>query len=138
MVLEGKYIGLILAVCSSFLIGISFVITKKGLLISSAKNGELLFYPCLSVYPYYLIQLLGYATDSHRYLKNPVWWSGLIVMVSGEIMNFIGKTSFHVIFQRPDNLKSCKIKIRIYIRTRYINHSFGCIKCNYRVNFNSS
>lgn len=70
MALEGKYIGLILAICSSLLIGISFVVTKKGLMNSSTKEH-------------------GHASDSHRYLKNPVWWIGLVVMVMGEIMNFI-------------------------------------------------
>lgn len=34
---------------------------------------------------------IGNATDSHRYLKNYIWWIGLIVMVLGEVMNFIGK-----------------------------------------------
>lgn len=38
MALEGKYIGLILAICSSLLIGTSFVITKKGLLNSSTRE----------------------------------------------------------------------------------------------------
>jgi hypothetical protein len=38
--LEDKYIGLALAVASSFLIGISFIITKKGLIETSLRDGN--------------------------------------------------------------------------------------------------
>lgn len=38
MSLDSKYVGLILAICSSFLIGTSFVITKKGLQQSSSAS----------------------------------------------------------------------------------------------------
>ncbi|KAK4519123.1 uncharacterized protein ATC70_009354 [Mucor velutinosus] len=82
MTLEGRYIGLILAICSSLLIGISFVVTKKGLQNSSTAEH-------------------GRASDSHRYLKNPVWWIGLIVMVMGEILNFIGYTFAPAILITP-------------------------------------
>ncbi|KAI8368264.1 magnesium transporter [Radiomyces spectabilis] len=81
MVLERKYIGLILAICSSCLIGTSFVITKKGLQRSSTEHG------C--------------ATDSHRYLKNPIWWIGLTTMVGGELLNFIGYTFAPAILITP-------------------------------------
>ncbi|KAL0074017.1 magnesium transporter [Phycomyces blakesleeanus] len=81
MSLEAKYIGLILAICSSMLIGVSFVITKKGL--QKASNGN------------------GCASDSHRYLKNPVWWIGLLTMVSGEILNFVGYTFAPAILITP-------------------------------------
>lgn len=37
---DSKYIGLILALCSSLLIGTSFVITKKGLQKSKTANGQ--------------------------------------------------------------------------------------------------
>ncbi|OAD04971.1 hypothetical protein MUCCIDRAFT_73048 [Mucor lusitanicus CBS 277.49] len=82
MTLEGRYVGLILAICSSLLIGISFVVTKKGLQNSSTAEH-------------------GRASDSHRYLKNPVWWIGLIVMVMGEILNFIGYTFAPAILITP-------------------------------------
>lgn len=96
MALEGKYIGLILAICSSLLIGTSFVITKKGLLTSSTKeHGNYKYLGVLSSSPIKKLppKKIGHATDSHRYLKNPVWWVGLIVMVMGEVMNFIGKSN---------------------------------------------
>ncbi|KAG2230252.1 Non-imprinted in Prader-Willi/Angelman syndrome region protein 2 [Thamnidium elegans] len=106
MVLEGKYIGLILAICSSLLIGTSFVITKKGLLTSSTKEH-------------------GRATDSHRYLKNPVWWIGLIVMVMGEIMNFIGYTFAPAILITP--LGALSVIIGAVLGSIFLNEKMGPI-----------
>lgn len=37
---EEKYIGLALALSSSFLIGASYIITKKGLIASRGSTGE--------------------------------------------------------------------------------------------------
>ncbi|KAF9734517.1 duf803 domain membrane protein [Paraphaeosphaeria minitans] len=84
--LEDKYVGLILAVSSSLAIGeyypttylsyvantlrsgTSFVITKKGLNASAEKH--------------------GFDGDGFSYLRNPVWWAGIVTMVLGEIFNF--------------------------------------------------
>ncbi|KAI8078637.1 magnesium transporter [Halteromyces radiatus] len=79
--MDGKFIGLILAICSSILIGISFVITKKGLQRCSSEHG------C--------------ASDSHRYLRNPIWWIGLFTMVCGELLNFVGYTFAPAILITP-------------------------------------
>lgn len=38
--LQDKYIGLILAMSSSVFIGLSFVITKKGLVSSKRRHGK--------------------------------------------------------------------------------------------------
>lgn len=68
--LKSFYIGLSLAVSSSVFIGSSFIIKKKGLLrvsrTSSARAGH-----------------GGYA-----YLKEWLWWTGLIMMAVGEFANF--------------------------------------------------
>ncbi|KAI9340971.1 Non-imprinted in Prader-Willi/Angelman syndrome region protein 2 [Pilaira anomala] len=106
MALEGKYIGLILAICSSLLIGTSFVITKKGLLNSSTKEH-------------------GNATDSHRYLKNYIWWIGLIVMVSGEVMNFIGYTFAPAILITP--LGALSVIIGAVLGSIFLNEKMGPI-----------
>lgn len=66
--MEDKYIGLLLAVCSTIGIGASFVITKKGL--NSAAEHH------------------GFEGDGFAYLKNPIWWLGIVTMVIGEICNF--------------------------------------------------
>ncbi|PLW50328.1 hypothetical protein PCANC_05650 [Puccinia coronata f. sp. avenae] len=71
--LEDKYIGLALAVSSSLAIGTSFIITKKGLM-AAADRGS------------------GHSTETHTYLKNPIWWAGMLTMVIGEVANFAAYT----------------------------------------------
>lgn len=66
--MEDKYIGLLLAICSTIGIGASFVITKMGL--NSAAEQQ------------------GFEGDGFTYLKNPIWWLGMFTMVVGEICNF--------------------------------------------------
>ncbi|PVV05146.1 hypothetical protein BB560_000342 [Smittium megazygosporum] len=66
--MESKYIGVILAVISSGLIGVSFVVTKASLNQTTAKYGS--------------------ATDQFAYLKNHIWWIGMICMFVGELCNF--------------------------------------------------
>lgn len=68
MVLEDKYIGLALAVCSTLGIGASFVITKKGLNAAAERH--------------------GFEGDGFAYLRNPIWWGGIVTMVVGEVCNF--------------------------------------------------
>ncbi|KAI9280177.1 magnesium transporter [Umbelopsis sp. AD052] len=79
--IDGKYIGLILALCSSLLIGTSFVITKKGLQKSKTTN--------------------GHSSDSYQYLKNPIWWAGMTTMIAGELLNFVGYTFAPAILITP-------------------------------------
>ncbi|KAL9934214.1 hypothetical protein V8E36_006670 [Tilletia maclaganii] len=65
-----KVIGIILAVGSGILIGSSFVWKKKGLLASQRKYNST-------------------AGEGHDYLKSWLWWTGMIIMVLGEICNFV-------------------------------------------------
>ena len=65
---EDKYVGLALAVTSSLGIGASFVITKKGLNAAAQQH--------------------GFEGDGFAYLKNPIWWAGIVTMVVGEVCNF--------------------------------------------------
>ncbi|CAK4030100.1 magnesium transporter NIPA3 [Lecanosticta acicola] len=66
--IEDKYIGLALAVTSTLGIGASFVITKKGLNAAAERH--------------------GFEGDGFAYLRNPIWWSGIVTMVVGEVCNF--------------------------------------------------
>ncbi|KAM0793672.1 hypothetical protein ACM66B_001101 [Microbotryomycetes sp. NB124-2] len=67
---ETRFIGLALAIASSVAIGTSFIITKKGL-ISAADRHE------------------GMASSSnYSYLRNGLWWTGMVTMVVGEVCNF--------------------------------------------------
>ncbi|KAJ7118113.1 magnesium transporter NIPA-domain-containing protein [Mycena epipterygia] len=65
-----KILGIILAVASGLLIGSSFVFKKKGLLRSQAA---------------------GTADESVKYLKSPLWWLGMSLMILGELCNFAGR-----------------------------------------------
>ncbi|GAA5880798.1 hypothetical protein JCM16303_005120 [Sporobolomyces ruberrimus] len=58
-----KYIGLALAISSSIAIGTSFIITKKGL-ISAADQSD------------------GFSSDSYSYLKNGLWWAGMLTIAN--------------------------------------------------------
>lgn len=60
-------VGVALAVASGVFIGASFVVKKKGLIASQGGHA---------------------AGEGVAYLKNAVWWTGMIMMIAGEIMNF--------------------------------------------------
>ncbi|KAH8118976.1 DUF803-domain-containing protein [Phellopilus nigrolimitatus] len=62
-----KVVGIVLAVASGTLIGSSFVFKKKGLLRSQAG---------------------GQAGEGVAYLKSPLWWLGMTMMILGELCNF--------------------------------------------------
>ncbi|XP_020690908.1 probable magnesium transporter NIPA5 [Dendrobium catenatum] len=61
--------GFVLALSSSFFIGTSFIVKKKGL----KKAGT-----------YGVRAALG----GFSYLQEPLWWVGMITMIVGEIANF--------------------------------------------------
>jgi len=65
-----KAVGITLAVCSGLFIGTSFVLKKKGLLKANTKYSQ-------------------NAGEGYGYLKNAWWWSGMILMIIGEICNFV-------------------------------------------------
>lgn len=67
----GFYIGLGLAISSSIFIGGSFILKKKGLLRLASKGGQ------------------RAGDGGHAYLKEWMWWAGLITMGLGEAANFI-------------------------------------------------
>jgi len=71
---QDKYIGLALAVSSSIAIGTSFIITKKGLIDAARRTRD-------------ASSRTG-PVDSKAYLRNPIWWAGMITMAVGEIANF--------------------------------------------------
>ncbi|KAI8140211.1 magnesium transporter [Fennellomyces sp. T-0311] len=68
--IQDKYIGLILAMSSSVFIGLSFIITKKGLINAQRRHG------------------VSAADGKHHYLRNWTWWAGMGTMAVGEVLNF--------------------------------------------------
>lgn len=65
-----KAIGIGLAVGSGLFIGTSFVLKKVGLLKANEKYQQA-------------------AGEGYGYLKNAFWWSGMSLMILGEILNFV-------------------------------------------------
>ncbi|KAK8923638.1 hypothetical protein KSP39_PZI019223 [Platanthera zijinensis] len=61
--------GFILALSSSFFIGSSYIVKKKGLKKAGASG-------------------LRAGSGGFSYLKEPLWWVGMITMIVGEIANF--------------------------------------------------
>ncbi|KAJ3148929.1 hypothetical protein HDU86_007287, partial [Geranomyces michiganensis] len=68
-----KFVGIGLALVSSLFIGFSFILKKRALIYS--RNGQ------------------AANQDSHSYLRNPLWWTGMVMMLVGEVCN-LGAYSF--------------------------------------------
>ena len=62
--------GIALAMSSSLAIGSSFIVKKKGLKLASARGG------------------LRAGGGGFGYLREPLWWGGMITMIVGEVANF--------------------------------------------------
>ncbi|KAK8051664.1 hypothetical protein PG993_003049 [Apiospora rasikravindrae] len=76
-----KVIGICLAIASGLFIGCSFVLKKVGLLKANEKYDEA-------------------AGEGYGYLKNFHWWAGMILMIVGEICNFVAYAFTDAILER--------------------------------------
>jgi drug/metabolite transporter (DMT)-like permease len=77
-----KIIGISLAIGSGLFIGSSFVLKKYGLLKANEKYNEV-------------------AGQGYGYLKNVWWWTGMILMIVGEICNFVAYAFTDAILVTP-------------------------------------
>ncbi|KAH6660484.1 magnesium transporter NIPA-domain-containing protein [Truncatella angustata] len=77
-----KVIGICLAIGSGLFIGTSFVLKKVGLLKANEKYQEV-------------------AGEGYGYLKNVYWWSGMTLMIVGEICNFVAYAFTDAILVTP-------------------------------------
>ncbi|ORY58036.1 magnesium transporter NIPA-domain-containing protein [Pseudomassariella vexata] len=77
-----KVIGISLAIASGLFIGTSFVLKKVGLLKANDKYNEV-------------------AGEGYGYFKNVYWWSGMILMIIGEICNFVAYAFTDAILVTP-------------------------------------
>lgn len=77
-----KVIGISLAIGSGLFIGTSFVLKKVGLLKANEKYQE-------------------EAGEGYGYLKNAFWWSGMILMILGEVLNFVAYAFTDAILVTP-------------------------------------
>ncbi|CAO0801077.1 unnamed protein product [Mucor circinelloides] len=109
-----KLIGVTLAICSGIFIGSSFVFKKKGLLQSTEKSG-------------------GVAGEGYGYLKSPMWWSGMILMVVGEACNFVAYAFTQAILVTPLGALSVVLSAvlsSIFLKERLsFQGKVGCLQC---------
>jgi drug/metabolite transporter (DMT)-like permease len=77
-----KAIGISLAIGSGLFIGSSFVLKKVGLLKANEKYNE-------------------EAGEGYGYLKNAFWWSGMTLMILGEVLNFVAYAFTDAILVTP-------------------------------------
>jgi hypothetical protein len=109
-----KIIGLVLAISSGLFIGVSFVLKKHGLLKANLKYNE-------------------EAGEGYGYLKNVWWWTGMTLMIMGEICNFAAYLFADAILVTPLGALSvviCAILSGIFLKERLsFVGKVGCFQC---------
>ncbi|KDQ55680.1 hypothetical protein JAAARDRAFT_37090 [Jaapia argillacea MUCL 33604] len=107
-----KVVGIILAVASGLLIGSSFVFKKKGLLRSQAGHA---------------------AGEGVAYLKSPLWWLGMSMMILGELCNFAAYAFVEALVVTPLGALSvviCAILSSIFLKEKLSFFGWlGCALC---------
>ncbi|KAG1229358.1 hypothetical protein G6F35_002122 [Rhizopus arrhizus] len=109
-----KGIGVTLAVASGVFIGSSFVFKKKGLLQSTNESG-------------------GVAGEGYTYLKSAMWWTGMILMIVGELCNFIAYAFTQAILVTP--LGALSVVISAVLSSIFLKEKLsfqgkvGCLQC---------
>lgn len=97
-----KIIGISLAIGSGLFIGSSFVLKKVGLLKANEKYHES-------------------AGEGYGYLKNAFWWTGMTLMILGEVLNFVAYAFTDAILVTPLGALSvviCTILSAIFLKER--------------------
>ncbi|KAL9635282.1 MAG: hypothetical protein Q9164_003557 [Protoblastenia rupestris] len=109
-----KAIGISLAIASGVFIGTSFVLKKMGLLKANVKYNE-------------------EAGEGYGYLKNAFWWTGMTLMIIGEIFNFVAYAFVDAILVTPLGALSVVIATilsAIFLKERLsFVGKVGCFMC---------
>ncbi|KAL0255023.1 hypothetical protein SLS55_009550 [Diplodia seriata] len=109
-----KVIGIILALSSGLFIGVSFVVKKKGLLSANEKYSE-------------------EAGEGYGYLKNWMWWTGMTLMIIGEVCNFVAYAFVDAILVTPMGALSVVVTAilsAIFLKERLsFVGKVGCFNC---------
>jgi drug/metabolite transporter (DMT)-like permease len=109
-----KVVGIILAISSGLFIGVSFVLKKMGLLKANVKYQE-------------------EAGEGYGYLKNAWWWSGMTLMIIGEICNFVAYAFVDAILVTPLGALSVVVTTilsAIFLKERLsFVGKVGCFNC---------
>ncbi|CAL5387664.1 unnamed protein product [Camellia sinensis] len=103
--------GLVLALSSSFFIGASFIVKKKGLKKAGASGTRA-------------------GVGGYSYLYEPLWWAGMITMIVGEIANFAAYAFAPAILVTPLGALSIIISAALaHIILGERLHIFGILGC---------
>lgn len=103
--------GLVLALSSSFFIGASFIVKKKGLKKAGASG-------------------VRAGVGGYSYLLEPLWWVGMITMIVGEIANFAAYAFAPAILVTPLGAVSIIISaVLAHVILREKLHIFGILGC---------
>ena len=109
-----KVAGISLAIASGIFIGTSFVLKKTGLLKANIKYNE-------------------EAGEGYGYLKNAFWWTGMTLMIIGEICNFVAYAFVDAILVTPLGALSVVITTvlsAIFLKERLsFVGKIGCFLC---------
>ncbi|KAF2263944.1 DUF803-domain-containing protein [Lojkania enalia] len=109
-----KVVGIVLAISSGLFIGISFVLKKHGLLKANVKYNE-------------------EAGEGYGYLKNAWWWTGMILMIVGEVCNFVAYAFVDAILVTPMGALSVVVTAilsAIFLKERLsFVGKVGCFNC---------
>ncbi|RMZ81383.1 hypothetical protein DV738_g2200, partial [Chaetothyriales sp. CBS 135597] len=109
-----KAVGITLAIASGLFIGTSFVLKKIGLLKANAKYNE-------------------EAGEGYGYLKNAFWWTGMTLMIVGEVCNFVAYAFVDAILVTPLGALSVVITTilsAIFLKERLsFVGKVGCFNC---------
>ena len=109
-----KAIGISLAITSGLFIGTSFVLKKVGLLKANVKYHE-------------------EAGEGYGYLKNALWWSGMTLMIVGEVCNFVAYAFVDAILVTP--LGALSVVVTTILSAIFLNErlsfvgKIGCFMC---------
>ncbi|CAB1418291.1 unnamed protein product [Pleuronectes platessa] len=109
------YIGLSLALSSSLFIGASFILKKKGLLRLASKGS------------------MRAGQGGYAYLKEWLWWAGLISMGTGEAANFAAYAFAPATLVTP--LGALSVLVSAVLSTYFLNERLnvhgkvGCLLC---------
>jgi drug/metabolite transporter (DMT)-like permease len=109
-----KLVGLALAIASGCFIGVSFVLKKAGLLKANLKYHE-------------------EAGEGYGYLKNAMWWSGMTLMILGEICNFAAYLFADAILVTP--LGALSVVVTAILSSIFLKErlsfvgKIGCFSC---------
>ncbi|XP_039186593.1 magnesium transporter NIPA2-like [Crotalus tigris] len=109
------YIGLALAITSSLFIGSSFILKKKGLLRLSSRGA------------------VRAGLGGHAYLREWLWWGGLISMGIGEAANFVAYAFAPATLITP--LGALSVLVSAVLASYFLNEQLnihgkiGCLLC---------